>query len=403
MASKDSENIILSESWLKAVVLGSLWASFEIIIGSFLHNLRMPFAGTILSAFAVLFLVAFYQIWPQKWIILKAGIICALMKSISPSAVIFGPMIGILSEALILEMILLLFGKNLFSYILGGSLAVFSALLHKAANLVLLYSFDLIEVYINMVNFAAGKLNLPESSAIQILLIFSSIYLFAGSVSSLLGYLIGKKASQIKPEKRIYSINKANSEDEKLVSKYSIFLLILHFSVLVAGLWFLSKEYAFYIKLIFSFLYIGFCFFRYKNLIRRLLKPLFWIQLVVILILASIFLENSKAEFSWSLALISGFTMLLRAIFVITCFSAISREIANPVIKNSLISKKGVYLKIYHALQAGFQTLPAMIERHSDLKKFIKKPFHYLAIIISEADNWLESLKKQFNSNSEPF
>jgi len=38
----------VSEAWLRASVIGSLWASVEIILGSFFHNIRIPFAGTIL-------------------------------------------------------------------------------------------------------------------------------------------------------------------------------------------------------------------------------------------------------------------------------------------------------------------------------------------------------------------
>jgi len=33
----------LPDIWLKAAMLGSLWASVEIILGSFLHNLHIPF------------------------------------------------------------------------------------------------------------------------------------------------------------------------------------------------------------------------------------------------------------------------------------------------------------------------------------------------------------------------
>ncbi len=402
--SKDKlKNIQLSDSWLKAIVIGSLWASFEIIVGSFLHNLRMPFAGTILSAFAVMFLVAFYQIWPQRWIILRAGIICALMKSISPSAVIFGPMIGIFSEALILEIIILLFGKNLFSYILGAGLAVFSALLHKVLNLILLYSFDLVEVYINLINFAAVKLNLPESSPIQLIILLSMVYLITGFISAIVGYIIGKKAIRIRPDKKYYPLKKTIKEEEKNSGIFSKFLLILHFLSLIIGLWFLSQEYSFFLKFSLISVYIIFCLSRYKNLFRRLLKPLFWTQLLVILILAAIFLENSKEEFSLQLALFSGFTMLLRAVFVITCFSAISREIANPLIKNFLLKRRNVYMKIYYALQTGFRTFPIMIENYSEFKLFYKKPFQTFVRIISEAENWLESIKSQQKNNSESF
>jgi hypothetical protein len=46
MNSHPLQQIKLKPVWLKAAVLGGLWASVEIIIGSFFHNLRLPFAGT---------------------------------------------------------------------------------------------------------------------------------------------------------------------------------------------------------------------------------------------------------------------------------------------------------------------------------------------------------------------
>jgi len=146
-----SEQISLDDRWLKAAVLGSLWASFEIIVGSLLHNLRIPFAGTFLTLFAVVLLISFARIWSDRGIILRAGIICALMKSISPSAVILGPMIGILSEALIIELVLLGLGRNLFSFMIAGALGVLSALFHKVINLMIIYGADLVQVYRNLV------------------------------------------------------------------------------------------------------------------------------------------------------------------------------------------------------------------------------------------------------------
>ena len=43
----------LNPIWLKAAVVGSIWASIEIILGSFLHNLKIPLSGTILSFIAM--------------------------------------------------------------------------------------------------------------------------------------------------------------------------------------------------------------------------------------------------------------------------------------------------------------------------------------------------------------
>ncbi|HPT04887.1 MAG TPA: hypothetical protein PLG86_07070, partial [Bacteroidales bacterium] len=73
MHDKQTKNTVLSDVWLKAAVVGGLWASVEIIIGSFLHNLRIPFAGSILASFGTIFLVAFFQLWPVKGLIWRAG------------------------------------------------------------------------------------------------------------------------------------------------------------------------------------------------------------------------------------------------------------------------------------------------------------------------------------------
>ena len=46
---KEEKNTKLGQLWMKAAVVGGLWASIEIIIGSFLHNTRLPFAGSMLA------------------------------------------------------------------------------------------------------------------------------------------------------------------------------------------------------------------------------------------------------------------------------------------------------------------------------------------------------------------
>ncbi|HHB80097.1 MAG TPA: hypothetical protein ENK85_12775, partial [Saprospiraceae bacterium] len=136
----------LSTLWLKAAVIGSIWAAFEIIVGSFLHNMRVPFSGTFLAAASIFLLVSFMQIWKEPGIILRAGIICALMKSISPSAVILGPMIGIFLEAFLLEASRFLLGRHLMAYVVGGALALSSTLFQKLGMLLVTYGFDLVAI-----------------------------------------------------------------------------------------------------------------------------------------------------------------------------------------------------------------------------------------------------------------
>src|SRR5664280_916049 len=159
----------LNSIWLKASVVGSIWASIEILLGSFLHNLNIPLSGTILSFISVYLLISFLQIWKENGLILRAGLICALMKSISPSAIILGPMIGIMTEAILLELFILLLGRNLVSYMIGGAFAVLSALFHKLLSLLILYGFDFIKIITALYKFLVKQINLPDLDPIPLI------------------------------------------------------------------------------------------------------------------------------------------------------------------------------------------------------------------------------------------
>lgn len=89
MSDSISKPGTVDTTWAKAAVLGGLWASFEIVIGSFLHNMHIPFSGSFLTFIATIFMIAFYQLWPEKGLIWRAGLICALMKSIDRRHICF--------------------------------------------------------------------------------------------------------------------------------------------------------------------------------------------------------------------------------------------------------------------------------------------------------------------------
>jgi hypothetical protein len=99
-------------TWNRAAALGSLWAAFEIVVGSFLHNLRVPFAGTVMATASVFLITAAAQVWTDKGLIWRTALVCALMKSVSPSAVLLSPMIGIFVEGVILQVSLRLLGEG---------------------------------------------------------------------------------------------------------------------------------------------------------------------------------------------------------------------------------------------------------------------------------------------------
>jgi nucleoside-triphosphatase THEP1 len=357
----------LKKVWLKASVVGSTWASVEIILGSFLHNLKIPLAGTILSFISVWILISFLQIWKEKGLALRAGIICALLKSISPSAIILGPMIGIFTEAILVELFILLFGKNLIAYMLGGALAVLSSLLHKAISLLILYGFDLVKILSDLYNYAMKQVRMEGLSPAYFLLVVAAIYMLTGMAGAVAGYISGRK--YLKRKVVMGHNGTLNfqpgkiSADESHRESYSILLFIFHLCALIIVLLLINSKFMIPAAIV-SCAYVVFCILKYRNSLRRLKKVYFWLSFLLITFAAA-FLWNgfSNGAFFTLNGLMIGLKMNVRAIIIVLGFAAISVELKNPVIK-SLLYSKGL-ANLYQSTNLAFAALPFFISNVS--------------------------------------
>ncbi|MDD8012506.1 MAG: hypothetical protein PHX05_03415, partial [Acidobacteriota bacterium] len=101
----------LDDTWLKAAALGCMWASSEIVLGGFLHNLNVPFTGNLMAGIGIVLMIAVGHLWPERGLFWRAGLICALMKGLAPSAVIFGPMIAITFQGCLMDLAVRIFRR----------------------------------------------------------------------------------------------------------------------------------------------------------------------------------------------------------------------------------------------------------------------------------------------------
>jgi len=391
MNSHPVQQIKLKPVWLKAAVLGGLWASVEIIIGSFFHNLRLPFAGTILAANATILVIAFYQMWPEKGLIWRAGLIAALMKSISPSAIILGPMIGIMSEALAIELFIRFFGNNLISLSIAGALSVSSALIHKVVSLLILYGLNIVKIYVNIFHYFSKQLRIENADPWILVIIVVGVYLILGTISSFMGIKVGKMSAGMEIQNQGFVAGKNQSDNILAINPRQTFSLVLfyvHIVLIPTGLFVLNGFPLIY-STIFVLVYSALCVFRYKNSLRRLKKPIFWIQLFILTFLAGIFWNGFNAEGSFFDAegLLIGFKMNIRAIFVVIAFSSFGVELRNPVIRDLLFNKG--FDKIYSALGLSFGALPVMIEAMPKPRVFLRHPIRSFSNMMLHAREWL--------------
>lgn len=357
----------LSQTWLKASVIGSIWASIEIILGSFLHNLKIPLSGMLLSFISVWLLISFLQVWKENGIVWRAGLICALMKSISPSAFILGPMIGIFTEAILIELFIFVLGKNLLGYMAGGAFAVLSTILHKFVSLLILYGFDFIKILSDLYLFAVKQIGLERLSPAVLLILIVLIYITTGLAGSVAGYITGKKYLQNKSlsgsqeEVALDPVNRLT--DHSAGESYSILYLLINLLSIIGVLFLLNSTYILASSAAFI-IYITFCILKYKTSLKRLKKISFWVSFTVITF-ASAFLWNgfSHGAFFSMDGLIIGLKMNVRAIIVVIGFASISVELKNPIIK-SVLYHRG-FANLYQSLNLAFSALPYFLSNIS--------------------------------------
>lgn len=392
-----SEAQLPHQKWLKAAVIGSSWAAFEIIAGSFLHNLRVPFAGMILSAASVFLLIAYLQLWNEKGIIIRAGLICALMKSISPSALIFGPMIGITMEALIIEGVTLILGRNILGFLLAGGLAVIWSLFQKILNLLVLYGFNLLHIVESFYGYLQKLSGLNELSLSELVLLIGFGYVLLGMGAAALGSWMGRNYLKRVPSgvERVELRQTDGFLSEEKPEKYNPLYLFVIMASLVSILIMLNKQLVF-AAVSTGFVFIVLVLFRYRSALRRLTKPVVWLQFLLITLVAAFLWDwvASGESFSYK-GLWIGLEMNFRALLVIVAFAAISVELRNPVIK-AVLYRHG-FSQLYKATGLAFSALPALIAHLPQPRSFYKGR----KTIVFQMLERSEQLLKQFTTSAQ--
>lgn len=380
--------------WLKAAVIGSLWATLEIVIGSFLHNIHMPFAGTTLGFLSLSLLIGFHQKWQDKGLILRAAIIAALMRSLSPSAIIIGPMVGILLEGIFLDGALRVFGKNKLAYFLGAFATLSSNLLQKVVSILIFYGFDIVVVLKNMYHYALKQLHFPSLKPITLLIVLLIFYGLIAAIATILGVYAGKRSlSQTNKSIAIDYSETTNLFVNNTHQKQSTLVLFTHFIAIIGGLFLISYT-KYYISIPIVLAYVGIIRWRYPNSFRRIARPKFWFQLFILILFTTLFFNGfSSKDFFNSDGLIAGLLMSLRAILLIVAFTAISFELRNPIVK-AVLFKRG-FSQLYVSLGLAFSALPSLLEHIIKPKNLLQSPSKQIARLINYSDDLLHSFQNE--------
>lgn len=178
--------------WAHVTIFGTLWGGLELTLGTFLHILHVPKTGLIMTGLTAILLIAQRVIYPHRGATLAAGVIAACIKSLSPGGIILGPVIGILSEALMIEIGLFLSSRCVVTAVLSGILAIFSCQLQSFFKLWIYYGNDFIRA---LVKIAEKFFNMHWTATLGWTLIglLTGTLGLIGCLVGITGYLSGRR------------------------------------------------------------------------------------------------------------------------------------------------------------------------------------------------------------------
>jgi ABC-type thiamin/hydroxymethylpyrimidine transport system permease subunit len=174
-------------------VFGALWGVVEISLGSVLKALNIPFSGAVLSAIGLMIAMIARQFVPRRGTTLFVGIIAMVLKLFSIGNIVIGPMVGILMEAVLAEIILSLFrSPGMLACLLAGMAGSLWSLVQPFVTGVLLFGRDLFSIWLDTLDLGERIFGIDTSAAWLIVLVLVVVYAAIGLVSGWLARSVGK-------------------------------------------------------------------------------------------------------------------------------------------------------------------------------------------------------------------
>jgi hypothetical protein len=175
-------------------VFGVLWGVVEISLGSVLKSLNIPLSGVVLSTIGLTVAMVGRVFVPRRGSTLFIGILACILKLFSLGGVIIGPMIGILSEAVIAELALSLSGKpRRMSFIISGALGVLWCLVQPFITNPLIFGRSIFMAWLDMLDMGARLLGISQDTVWLIVLILAAIHIAIGVVAGLFAWEVGQR------------------------------------------------------------------------------------------------------------------------------------------------------------------------------------------------------------------
>ncbi len=319
------------DRWIRAAVAASVWSASEVVLGFLLHSYRIPFKGQILTGIAILILTALHKEWGGRGIVIRAALICALLKFLAPTPKIIGPVVAILAEGALIETAILLLGARPLAYLLGGGLAMLWTFIQKIAKLLFYYGQGMVELYSEILKTANLWLSI-QVAPLALLGLCATGYFLLGGLCGLIGMKLGVTPIEPVPQHGKARASGAENQAGEPFA-FSPARIFVHLFFVGAALFCAGLNVPVCASML---LYLAACFFLYRKRLGKVRNIRIWIPVFTVMALSGMFLHRGDGWFS-SAGLYTGLAMGLRACFITFGVHFLMLECAHPKIKAWLI------------------------------------------------------------------
>lgn len=385
--------------WAYVTAFGTLWGGLELTLGTFLHVLRIPKTGLIMTLLSIVLLLAQRQIFSRRGSTICVGIVAACIKCLSPGGIILGPIFGIISEAIVIELCLSACPKNIAAFIMAGGFTLVLSQLQSVIKMWFYYGQDFIDGIVKTVSrfFAVSW---SPAFGWQLLGAFLAIVFVAGAAAGIVGKRLGirvqKELHRIENTQeraddslkmpahddveetcnnervldtdhaldvisKLHQNKKRISEPDPQILKTRKFMWIFALATLIAQFGGDLVWSAAALAVWFGALAIW-----ARRVIRAVWWPKFWALTFAVSIVCGLILAwNMDGTWNWSLGLEASARMIVRGIYVFSLVSWATRCFQTKELLN--IWKKLHLPGMGEALAASYSLLPEWLDRMNAL------------------------------------
>lgn len=174
-------------------IFGALWGALEISLGTWLHALHVPLKGLIMSVPGLTVALAGRRVIARNGSVIGIAAIAAALKGLSFGGIVLPPLVAILIQGAIAELVTL--GRpGRWRLALAGALAVCWSVFHPIVGQGLLAGTGIYSAWLTIIERALDALGISPALAWAAVVAIVALHLAAGALAGLLGDAIAAGA-----------------------------------------------------------------------------------------------------------------------------------------------------------------------------------------------------------------